>query len=117
LLEATRKVYEFPPGYWVDSENIPHLFYSLNIIPPDDQPVESLASHLHLLLEQAVLRRIDGPVMGCWLSGGLDSSAMAALWPVRISTPCTPSPAVWTGLRTWSMPLKWPNFYIPIIMR
>jgi asparagine synthase (glutamine-hydrolysing) len=79
LLEATRKVFEFPPGYWIDSEDIPNKFYSLNTIPPEDQPEDTLAQHLHLLLEQAVLRRIDGPVMGCWLSGGLDSSAIAAL--------------------------------------
>jgi asparagine synthase (glutamine-hydrolysing) len=79
LLEATRKVYEFPPGYWVDSEDIPHQYYNLNVVPPADLPVDSLAPRLHLLLEQAILHRIDGPVMGCWLSGGLDSSAMAAL--------------------------------------
>jgi asparagine synthase (glutamine-hydrolysing) len=86
LLEATRKVYEFPPGYWVDSGEIPRLFYSLNVVHPDDQPVESLVPHLHLLLEQAVLRRIDDTVMGCWLSGGLDSSAMAALARPHVKT-------------------------------
>ena len=34
LLEATHKVYEFQPGYWVDSEDLPHQFYSLNLSPP-----------------------------------------------------------------------------------
>ena len=70
----------------MDSEDIPHQYYDLNIVPADDQPVESSASHLHLLLEQAVLRRIDGPVMGCWLSGGLDSSAIAALARPHLDT-------------------------------
>jgi asparagine synthase (glutamine-hydrolysing) len=79
LLEATRSVHEFPPGYWVDSEEIPYQFYGLHVEPPDDLPADILASRLRLLLEQAVLRRIDSKVMGSWLSGGLDSSAMAAL--------------------------------------
>jgi asparagine synthase (glutamine-hydrolysing) len=86
LLEATTRVYEFPPGYWVDSEDHPHQFYTLNVLPPEDLPLESLATRLHLLLEQAVMRRIDGPVMGCWLSGGLDSSAMAALARPHLDT-------------------------------
>ncbi len=79
LLEATRKINEFPPGYWVDSEGLPHRFYDLQATRPEDRPVEVLASRLRLLLEQAVLRQIDSPVMGSWLSGGLDSSAIAAL--------------------------------------
>jgi asparagine synthase (glutamine-hydrolysing) len=86
LLEATGKVHEFQPGYWVDSEDLPHQFYPLNLRPPTDLPLESLAARLHLLIEQAVLRRIDAPVMGCWLSGGLDSSSMAALASPHLDT-------------------------------
>jgi asparagine synthase (glutamine-hydrolysing) len=44
-----------------------------------DQDSDEIASELRLRLEQAVCRRIDGDVMGSWLSGGLDSSAMVAL--------------------------------------
>src|SRR5512146_1928005 len=79
LLEATDRIYEFQPGYWVDSGNIPHQFYALQTALRLDLPMEAVAQRLRLLLEQAVLRRIDGPVMGCWLSGGLDSSSVAAL--------------------------------------
>lgn len=86
LLEATRKIREFPPGYWVDSDDIPHRFYDLRIVPLDDQPIESLAPRLHLLLEQAVLRQVDSSVMGSWLSGGLDSSAIAALVRPHLDT-------------------------------
>jgi asparagine synthase (glutamine-hydrolysing) len=86
LLEATRKVYEFLPGYWVDSEDRPHQFFTLNLESAQNLPVESLAARLHLLIEQAILRRIDGPVMGCWLSGGLDSSAIAALVRPHLNT-------------------------------
>jgi asparagine synthase (glutamine-hydrolysing) len=50
----------------------------------ESQPVSGhspgqIASELRLRLEQAVCKRVDNEVMGCWLSGGLDSSAMAAL--------------------------------------
>jgi asparagine synthase (glutamine-hydrolysing) len=86
LLLATRKVYEFPPGYWVDRDKNPHRFFDLEIKPVENLPSEALASRLHLLLEQAVLRRIDGPEMGSWLSGGLDSSAMAALARPHLKT-------------------------------
>jgi asparagine synthase (glutamine-hydrolysing) len=46
---------------------------------PLSQDSERVASNLRLLLEQSVTRRINDREMGCWLSGGLDSSAMAAL--------------------------------------
>jgi asparagine synthase (glutamine-hydrolysing) len=45
----------------------------------DPEDADRIATELRLRLEQAVCRRLDGEVMGCWLSGGLDSSAMAAL--------------------------------------
>jgi asparagine synthase (glutamine-hydrolysing) len=86
LLLATNKAYEFQPGFWVDTENIPRQFYTLQQAPPMDLPPQAMAQRLRLLLEQAVLRRIDGPVMGCWLSGGLDSSAMAALARPHLNT-------------------------------
>jgi asparagine synthase (glutamine-hydrolysing) len=44
-----------------------------------EQDAGQIASGLRLRLEQAVCRRIDADVMGCWLSGGLDSSTMAVL--------------------------------------
>jgi asparagine synthase (glutamine-hydrolysing) len=79
VLMVTDKVYEFQPGYWVDSADIPHQFFTLQAAPPLELPLEALAGRLRLLLEQAVIRRIDNKVMGCWLSGGLDSSSVAAL--------------------------------------
>ncbi|NJC97925.1 MAG: hypothetical protein FIB03_16580, partial [Anaerolineae bacterium] len=79
ILDLTRKIHEFRPGYWLGADEIPHRFYDPAIAPPEDLPIASLAKRLNILLEQAVLRQIDGPVMGSWLSGGLDSSAIAAL--------------------------------------
>lgn len=86
LLEVTRTIQEFPPGSWLDSEHVLHSFYELKAVSPMDQPANVLASQLRLLLEQAALRRIDGPVMGSWLSGGLDSSAIAALVRPHVQT-------------------------------
>jgi asparagine synthase (glutamine-hydrolysing) len=79
LLPATRKVYEFRPGFLVDSGEEHLAFHQLGSEPRLDLPVDILSARLRLLLEQAVLRRVDDTEMGSWLSGGLDSSAIAAL--------------------------------------
>lgn len=86
LLEATRDVHEFPPGAWMDSEKNIHKFNEIKLKPHENLPVEVMASNLRLLLEQSILRRIDDPMMGSWLSGGLDSSAIAALVRPHLKT-------------------------------
>lgn len=86
LLEVTRDVKEFPPGSWMDSDKKIHTFNEIMLKPQNDYPVEIMASNLRLLLEQSVLRRIDNQTMGCWLSGGLDSSAIAALVRPHLKT-------------------------------
>jgi asparagine synthase (glutamine-hydrolysing) len=79
LLEITRAVREFPPGSWYD-ERVGFRSFSKDEPPSTlDHDADEIASNLRLRLEQAVCRRIDGDVMGSWLSGGLDSSAMVAL--------------------------------------
>jgi asparagine synthase (glutamine-hydrolysing) len=79
LLEVTERVREFPPGAWYKSEKGLQVFPKVERGPVLDQGSDEIASNLRLRLEQAVSRRIDGDVMGSWLSGGLDSSAMVAL--------------------------------------
>jgi len=79
LLEVTDDVKEFPPGTWYDSQEGFHPFYKVEQRPALSQDAAEVASGLRLRLEQAVSRRVDSAVMGCWLSGGLDSSALAAL--------------------------------------
>ncbi len=80
LLEATHDVHEFPPGAWYDSQSGFHTYADirhrshLELASPD-----TIASALRTLLEQAIQRRIDSEIMGGWLSGGLDSSAIVAL--------------------------------------
>jgi asparagine synthase (glutamine-hydrolysing) len=79
LLEVTEDIQEFPPGSWYDTQNGLRVFAEVKKRPALNRSDGQIASELRLRLEQAVCKRVDGEVMGCWLSGGLDSSAMAAL--------------------------------------
>ena len=77
LMEATHNIHEFPPGYWMDHEQKLHQYQKVEVTIPSNLPPEVLVAHLRLLLEKAILRRIEASEMGTWLSGGLDSSAIA----------------------------------------
>jgi asparagine synthetase B (glutamine-hydrolysing) len=55
------------------------VFSKVEQRPALDPDAGEIASNLRLWLERAVCRRIDGDVMGSWLSGGLDCSVLAAL--------------------------------------
>jgi asparagine synthase (glutamine-hydrolysing) len=79
LLEVTRDIQEFPPGSWYDDQGGLRAFSEIEKRPALSQSEGQIASELRLRLERAVCRRVGDEVMGCWLSGGLDSSAMAAL--------------------------------------
>lgn len=79
LLPATCDVNEFPPGTWLRGDGEPQAFAELEPGPPLERDAEEIALGLRLRLERAVGQRIDSDVMGAWLSGGLDSSAMVAL--------------------------------------
>ena len=79
LLEVTQDVREFPPGVCYDNQNGFRTFSEVDLRPSLEKDASQIASGLRLRLEQAVCRRIDAKVMGCWLSGGLDSSTVAAL--------------------------------------
>jgi asparagine synthase (glutamine-hydrolysing) len=79
LLEVTQEVREFPPGAYYDGQDGFETFSEVDLRPTLKQDATQIASGLRLRLEQAVCQRIDADVMGCWLSGGLDSSTMAAL--------------------------------------
>lgn len=80
LLEATHDVHEFPPGAWYDSQSGFHTFANIQRrMPLEPTSPDAIAATLRKRLEQAIQRRIDGKIMGGWLSGGLDSSAIVAL--------------------------------------
>jgi len=78
LLGETREVREFPPGYRYRGGRFESLDGHPSQPPLQDSP-ERIAGELRRLLEQAVARRVAGTAAGSWLSGGLDSSTMAAL--------------------------------------
>jgi asparagine synthase (glutamine-hydrolysing) len=79
LLEVTDDVQEFPPGTWYDSQEGFQAFFKVERRPNLSQDPERIASQLRLRLEQAISRRTDNDVMGCWLSGSLNSNSLAAL--------------------------------------
>jgi asparagine synthase (glutamine-hydrolysing) len=78
LLEATSDVNELPPGHILDGTQLhPYEWITykslLQLLP------EEIALGLCRQLETVVQKRITGSEAGVWLSGGLDSSFLAAL--------------------------------------
>ena len=78
LLPLTQEVHEVPPGHRCDGERIT-CYFSLKKQTPLDESPERVAKDLRELLEASVEKRVGDAEVGSWLSGGLDSSAMAAL--------------------------------------
>ncbi|MBP7933423.1 MAG: asparagine synthase [Phycisphaerae bacterium] len=78
LLEMTRDVNELPPGCQYDGQ---HLIRGdeLQVRGTITEQPEDVATTLWACLDGAVRSRIHQHTMGAWLSGGLDSSAIAAL--------------------------------------
>ncbi len=79
VLEVTEDVHQFAPGTWYDSQEGFRSFYRGGYEPELNHDVARIAAELRLRLERAVSRRADNDVMGCWLSGDLNSSTIAAL--------------------------------------
>ncbi|MCX7044284.1 MAG: asparagine synthase-related protein [Candidatus Sumerlaeota bacterium] len=78
LLELTKSVEEFPPGHRLcDKLVIP--YFQIKARPPLEDSPDVIVKELHRRLDAAVKKAINNPTMGVWLSGGLDSSAIAAL--------------------------------------
>jgi asparagine synthase (glutamine-hydrolysing) len=79
LLAVTEDVHEFPPGTWYTPEGGFKSFRKIKTgkLPYND--ANKIAAELRLKLEQAIIRRAAADEMGTWLSGGVDSSAIAAL--------------------------------------
>jgi asparagine synthase (glutamine-hydrolysing) len=78
LLEAASDVNELPPGHVLDGRQLhPHEWITYQ--PLLQEPPEKIALDLCGQLENAVEKHIIGSEAGVWLSGGLDSSLLAAL--------------------------------------
>jgi asparagine synthase (glutamine-hydrolysing) len=78
LLEVTQDIHEFPPGHCYAQDRFEPC-HRLAVPPPATDPPTLIARELRQRLEDSMERRINGTEVGAWLSGGLDSSTMAAL--------------------------------------
>jgi asparagine synthase (glutamine-hydrolysing) len=78
LLPVTQDIHELPPGHCFDGQRL-EAYFQLDHRPLLEAPPEVIARELHHKLASAVERCIGDGNVGAWLSGGLDSSALAAL--------------------------------------
>ncbi|HLO29863.1 MAG TPA: asparagine synthase-related protein [Anaerolineales bacterium] len=78
LLVATRDIHEMPHGQSFDGKQANKHTEIIVQLPGEGAP-ESFAVELRSRLEKAVQKRVGDGNVGVWLSGGLDSSTMAAL--------------------------------------
>lgn len=78
LLEASRDIHEFPPGCCYNGKTFQYYFALSQQAQLAEAP-DRIAAELRLRLERAIQMRISSNEIGCYLSGGLDSSIMAVL--------------------------------------
>lgn len=78
LLLATNRVRELPPGSTFDRQAV-QPGAGLDFDRPLVESAETIATELRRRLDNAIQKRIGDRPVGSWLSGGLDSSALASL--------------------------------------
>jgi asparagine synthase (glutamine-hydrolysing) len=84
LLDPCSEIKQLPAGYELkENEIVP--YFTLEKKKPLSEPPEAIAAELKRRLVESVEKRISlGGIVGSWLSGGLDSSAIAALAAPRV---------------------------------
>ncbi|MGB5873448.1 MAG: asparagine synthase-related protein [Bacteroidota bacterium] len=85
LLKVTSDANELPPGHHYDGTTL-ESYFRLQTLPETSDPLEQVVAQLRARLETSVRKRISGKIIGSWLSGGLDSSTLAALARPHVKT-------------------------------
>ena len=81
ITQFCEQVAEFPPGAFFSSETGFSTYYNVPDISPDiDADVNTLIQEIQATVEASVVKRLMSDVpLGAFLSGGLDSSIIAAI--------------------------------------
>ncbi len=79
LLIITNEIYELLPGHRYDSKTGLTQSWKLEKSVPVESDTETISRRLHDILFKSTEKYIKGNVAGVWLSGGLDSSIIAAV--------------------------------------
>lgn len=79
LVGYVEKIEEFPPGYKYIPDKGLCQFFDLKPLPPLEIEPEEAAGRLRQCLKKTIREFVEQGEVGSWLSGGLDSSTMAAL--------------------------------------
>ena len=86
LVNCAERIYEFPEGHYYHSQSGLVPYYQLPETKTFEQDVDTIVADIQQTLAKSVQKRLmsDVPV-GVFLSGGLDSSIIAALMKQQVS--------------------------------
>ena len=79
LVGQAERIKEFPPGHWYHPKKGLVKFFDLQPVPPLTIEAEEAATRLRACLKKSIKGYAETGEVGSLLSGGLDSSTMAAL--------------------------------------